>query len=119
MEMADYWILEKDLVPKLFQVLVPRYQDKIGPYTLVHKLPVEYPGKGTKRICMELKGNSLPPIRTPETYWDFKSSLSNVLIGALRNEYKFKNLSWYFYFYTCFLFHIIKIIYKNRLYFIN
>lgn len=116
MEMADYWILEKDLVPKLFQVLVPRYQDKIGPYTLVHKLPVEYPGKGTKRICMELKGNSLPPIRTPETYWDFKSSLSNVLIAALRNDYKFKNLSnWYSNFYTCFLFNIIKIIYKiNR-----
>ena len=92
MEMADYWILEKDLVPKLFQVLVPRYADQIGPYTLVHKLPVEYPGRGTKRICMELKGNPLPPIRTPDSYWDFSGSLSNVLLAALKKDYTFKNL---------------------------
>jgi large subunit ribosomal protein L17 len=52
MEMADYWLLEKDLVPKLFKVIVPRYQDKIGPYTLVHKLPIEYPGSGNKRIVL-------------------------------------------------------------------
>lgn len=90
MEMADYWILEKELVPKLFKVIVPRFENKIGPYTLVHKLPVEYPGGGTKRICMELKDNALPPIRTPESYWDFSSSLTNILIGALKNDYKFK-----------------------------
>ena len=30
MEMADYWLLDKDLVPKLFQVIVPRFQNKIG-----------------------------------------------------------------------------------------
>lgn len=50
--MADYWLLEKDLVPKLFQVIVPRFQNKPGPYTLVHKLPVEYPGGGQKRIVL-------------------------------------------------------------------
>lgn len=44
MEMADYWILEKDLIPKLFKVIVPRFQNSCGPYTQVFKLPIEYPG---------------------------------------------------------------------------
>jgi large subunit ribosomal protein L17 len=52
MEMADYWLLDKDLLPKLFQVIVPRFQNKIGPYTLVHKLPIEYPGHGYKNIVL-------------------------------------------------------------------
>ena len=42
--MADYWILEKDLIPKLFKVIVPRFQNSCGPYTQVFKLPIEYPG---------------------------------------------------------------------------
>ncbi len=90
--MADYWILEKDLLHKLFKVIVPRYENKLGPYTLVHKLPVEYPGPGYKNICMELKDNPFPPIKTPESYWNFSNSLTNILIGALKNDYKFKNI---------------------------
>lgn len=89
MEMADYWILEKDLVPKLFQVIVPRYENKIGPYTLVHKLSPVYPGSGRKNIIMELKNNPLPPIKS-EFARDFSGSLTNVLVRALKQEYKFK-----------------------------
>ena len=92
MEMADYWLLEKDLVPKLFQVIVPRYEHKIGPYTLVHKLTTEYPGTGKKKIVMELKGNPLPPIKNESTR-DHSNSLTNVLVRALKQEYKFKNLT--------------------------
>jgi large subunit ribosomal protein L17 len=88
MEMADYWILEKDLVPKLFQVLVPRYEDKLGPYTLVHKLTPEYPGRGIKKIVMELKDNPLPPIPTEQR--TFEHSLTNVLLKALKDSYKAK-----------------------------
>jgi large subunit ribosomal protein L17 len=88
MEMADYWLLEKDLVPKLFQVIVPRYADKIGPYTLVHKLPVKYPGKGLKSIVMELKENSLPPVTANITQRDYTNSLTNVLINSMRNDYR-------------------------------
>ncbi len=90
MEMADYWILEKDLLPKLFQVIVPRYENKLGPYTLVHKLPVDYQSEKIKKICMELKDNSLPPIKTPESTRDFGNSLTNVLLNALKQDYKFK-----------------------------
>lgn len=93
MEMADYWLLEKDLVPKLFQVIVPRYENKLGPYTEVYKLPVEYPGKGTKKICMELKDNPLPPINATQTQRNFSNSLTNILLDALKNDYKFKSSS--------------------------
>ena len=86
--MADYWLLEKDLVPKLFQVLVPRFADKIGPYTLVHKLPVKYPGKGQKSIVMELKNNSLPPVNANSTQRNYANSLTNVLINSMRNDYR-------------------------------
>lgn len=73
MELADYWLLvnieflnpffkiffiikEKDLVPKLFQVLSPRYAKYTGPMTQIHNLPIEYPGFGYKMACLELKG---------------------------------------------------------------
>lgn len=92
MEMADYWILEKDLVPKLFQVIVPRYSSTLGPYTQVHKLPVDYQSRfGTKKICMELKNNALPPIRSPGATHDFSNSLTNILISSLKQDFKFKS----------------------------
>jgi large subunit ribosomal protein L17 len=86
MEMADYWLLEKDLVPKLFKVLVPRFENRIGPYTVVHKLPIEYPGKGQKKIVLELKGNPFPPIKY-DTSRDVTNTLTNVLIRSLKKEY--------------------------------
>lgn len=88
MEMADYWLLEKDLVPKLFQVIVPRYANTMGPYTLIHKLPVQYPGGGTKKIVMELKNNQLPPVKALNSYRDYSSSLTNVLIKSMRADYR-------------------------------
>ena len=88
MEMADYWLLEKDLVPKLFQVIVPRYANQVGPYTLIHKLPVKYPGNGVKHIVMELKNNQLPPVRAANSYRDQSNSLTNVLINAMRTDYR-------------------------------
>ena len=91
MEMADYWLLEKDLVPKLFQVIAPRFEYQMGPYTDVHKLTTQYPGRGVKNIVLELKKNPLPPIINPSTQRDYSGSLSNVLLKALRQEYKLKN----------------------------
>ena len=88
MEMADYWLLEKDLVPKLFKVLVPRFENKLGPYTLVHKLPVNYPGTGKKHIVMELKGNQLPPIKASTAYRDYSNSLTNILVKSMKEEYR-------------------------------
>jgi large subunit ribosomal protein L17 len=90
MEMADYWILEKDLVPKLFKEIVPRFENKPGPYTLVHKLPSEYPGRASKKIILELKNNPFPPIKYDER--DYSNSLTNILIKSLKSDYKFKSM---------------------------
>ena len=84
MEMADYWILEKDLIPKLFKVIVPRFHNGCGPYTQIFKLPIVYPGPGKRRIVMELKGNPYPPVVTESR--DFSNSLTNILIKGLKND---------------------------------
>nr|XP_040139683.1 39S ribosomal protein L17, mitochondrial [Ictidomys tridecemlineatus] len=39
MRMADFWLTEKDLIPKLFQVLAPRFQDQNGGYTRMLQIP--------------------------------------------------------------------------------
>lgn len=44
MEMADYWLGEKQIVHKLFKVLVPRYKDCPVSYTRMIKAPNQYPG---------------------------------------------------------------------------
>ena len=84
MEMIDYWIIEKDLIPKLFKVLVPRYQSTMGPYTNVFKLPIQYPGPDKRKIVLELKGNPYPPV-APEAR-NYANSLTNILIKALKED---------------------------------
>ncbi len=84
MELADYWLLEKDLVPKLFKVIVPRYENLLGPYTQVHHLPIEYPGRAKPHILLELKGNPYPPV--VQRSRDFSQSLTNILISSYKKE---------------------------------
>ncbi|XP_042213999.1 39S ribosomal protein L17, mitochondrial-like isoform X2 [Homarus americanus] len=62
METADYWLTEKQLVHKLFKVLVPRYKDTKDSYTRVHKAPNIYPGYFYERSVLELRGNPFPPL---------------------------------------------------------
>lgn len=88
MDMADYWLTDKSLVPKLFQELVPRYQSRYGPYTQVHKLPVQYPGSGKKRVVMELVDNPLPKIKPAgASSVDFSNSITNILLRAYKQNY--------------------------------
>lgn len=47
---------EKDLVHKLFKVLVPRYQKYETSFTQIWNLPVQYPGSPIPRAVLELKG---------------------------------------------------------------
>lgn len=78
-EMVDYWIVvgflifrakrktfhsvfpiflqEKDIIPKLFEVLVPRYENYDSSFTSLHTLPYVYPGGPKKLGVLELKGN--------------------------------------------------------------
>ncbi|XP_075551287.1 mitochondrial ribosomal protein L17 isoform X1 [Dermacentor variabilis] len=45
MELADYWIKEKQLVHKLFKVLAPRFATYEGSYTRLHILPTPFNDK--------------------------------------------------------------------------
>uniref|UniRef100_A0A2C9JE22 Large ribosomal subunit protein bL17m n=1 Tax=Biomphalaria glabrata TaxID=6526 RepID=A0A2C9JE22_BIOGL len=85
MELADYWLLEKDLVHKLFKVLVPRFQKFKGCFTDLHKLALEYPGTGAPTGLLELRGNPWPPVVPRQR--DFKYTLSNMLLAAARQDF--------------------------------
>ncbi|GFN99337.1 39S ribosomal protein l17, mitochondrial-like [Plakobranchus ocellatus] len=93
MEMADYWLLEKDLVHKLFKVLVPRYKNYTTCFTDLHKLAVEYPGSGLPRAVLELRGNPWPPIVPRQR--DTRYLLSNILLAGARKDYHIsKQKAW-------------------------
>jgi len=49
-------VKEKDLIHKLFKVLVPRYQKYETSFTQMWNLPVRYPGAPIQRAVLELKG---------------------------------------------------------------
>ena len=57
MEMADYWLDEKQLVHKLFKVLVPRYKDSKTSFTRMVLAPNTYPGKSSGSAVLELRGS--------------------------------------------------------------
>ncbi|XP_076028621.1 mitochondrial ribosomal protein L17 [Oratosquilla oratoria] len=85
MEMASYWLEEKQLVHKLFKVLVPRFTDSKESYTRLHKAPIIYPGRAHERAVLELKDNPLPPVvpqKTASHNW-----LHNILLEEARREY--------------------------------
>lgn len=89
MDMVDYWLLEKDLIPKLYKVLCPRYSNWETSFTRMYRLPTEYPGDGKPRAVLELKGNPYPPVVT--NHYDNSKTLLNMLLDGARKEYKYKN----------------------------
>lgn len=56
MEMADYWLNEKQLIHKLFKVIVPRFESHTSCYTRMVLGPREYPGYHSGTAILELKG---------------------------------------------------------------
>ncbi|KAI0979795.1 hypothetical protein GJ496_002993 [Pomphorhynchus laevis] len=94
MQVMDYWILEKDLIHKMFKVLVPRFSHFSGPYTIQHRLSKEKPCKSKVDVMLELKGNPYPRIIPDLT--NYRYTLTNVLIrNAIRevkNENKYKQI---------------------------
>lgn len=85
MEVANFYLLEKQLIHKLFKVLVPRYENYQVSYTRMFRAPREYPGHYRKRSVLELRGNPYPSL-VP----DFNSNrnlLHNVLLDEARKAY--------------------------------
>lgn len=95
--MADFWMLEKQLVHKLFKVLVPRYENFTGPISSMYKAPRLIPiPQNTKldydRCVLELKGHPFPPIFPNDTNRN-KNLIHNVLLDAAKKEFYKENKS--------------------------
>lgn len=103
MELANYWLREKNLVHKLFKVFVPRYENYASAFTALHMLGMDYDKASwtiTERsklrrsqtyihprgeAVLEMRGNCLPPIKRP--YLDRSNLLTNVLLNSARENY--------------------------------
>ncbi|XP_043278500.1 39S ribosomal protein L17, mitochondrial [Venturia canescens] len=86
MNIADYWIEEKQFVHKLFKVLVPRFQEFDTTYTKLHRIPKEYPGGQYERAVLELRGNPYPSIDQSNPHEPML--LHNILLDEARREYR-------------------------------
>lgn len=86
MEMADYWLVEKQLVHKLFKVLVPRYENYNVSFTKMYKAPKPYPGKHYDRAVLELRGNPYPPL-VPDMS-NNRNLIHNVLLDEAKKAYR-------------------------------
>lgn len=98
MDLANFWLLDKSMIHKLFKVFVPRYENYCTSFTAFHRIGPDY--KGTLRphselvgkatssyrdgVCLEMKGNMLPPIIRPKL--PKESLLTNILINGARHE---------------------------------
>lgn len=86
MEMADFWIREKQYVHKLFKVLVPRFQNCPVSYTRMYRAPKPYPGDNVTRAVLELRGHPFPPL-TPDMTHN-RNFIQNVLLDEAKKEYR-------------------------------
>jgi len=91
MELADYWLLEKQLVHKLFKVLVPRYENYNVSYTRMYKAPRDYPGIYYRQSVLELRGNPYPLLTADQS--QNRNLLHNVLLDEARKEFRRQKLS--------------------------
>ncbi|NXA82737.1 RM17 protein, partial [Thryothorus ludovicianus] len=75
---------EKDLIPKLFKVLAPRFQPHPGSYTRLLQIPSRDGLDRAKMAVIELKGNPLPPLVRPRR--DSDKTLLNQLLKGYRQD---------------------------------
>lgn len=96
MEMADYWLLDKTLVHKLFKVLAPRYENYTTSLTRMYKAPREYPcvdyeKRYRARSVLELRGNPYPPV-VPDQSQKNRNLIHNVLLDEAKKEFNREKL---------------------------
>ncbi|PSN38076.1 hypothetical protein C0J52_00827 [Blattella germanica] len=85
MELADYFLLEKQLIHKLFKVLVPRFEKCPVSYTRMFRAPTPYPSC-RERAVLELRGNPYPSL-LPDTSTN-RSLIHNVLLDEANKEFR-------------------------------
>ncbi|XP_062895104.1 large ribosomal subunit protein bL17m-like isoform X1 [Mobula hypostoma] len=85
MEMADFWLTEKDLIPKLFQVLAHRFQNQTGNYVRMLQIPNRDTYDRARMAVIEYRGNPLPPLPTSRPS-NNPNTLLNRLLEGWRQE---------------------------------
>ncbi|XP_063055716.1 39S ribosomal protein L17, mitochondrial [Engraulis encrasicolus] len=84
MRMANFWLTEKDLLPKLFKVLAPRYENQRKGYTRMARLPNRENLDRAAMAVLEYKGNPYPPLFPIKQ--DNELTLINQLLKGYREE---------------------------------
>ncbi|XP_033496097.2 large ribosomal subunit protein bL17m [Epinephelus lanceolatus] len=84
MKMASFWLTEKDLIPKLFKVLAPRFENQTQGYTRMARLPSRQNLDKAKMAVLEYKGNPFPPLYPVRK--DNELTLINQLLKGYREE---------------------------------
>lgn len=86
MEMANYWLVEKQLIHKLFKVLVPRYMNYNISYSNIFNSPGAYPNDGYKKAILELRGNPYPPL--VQSFNSNGNIIHNILLHEAKKAYR-------------------------------
>ncbi|XP_071325433.1 large ribosomal subunit protein bL17m [Trachinotus anak] len=84
MKMASFWLTEKDLVPKLFKVLAPRFETQSKGYTRMARIPNRQNLDRAKMATLEYKGNPFPPLYPVKK--ENELTLINQLLKGYREE---------------------------------
>ncbi|XP_050986462.1 39S ribosomal protein L17, mitochondrial [Labeo rohita] len=84
MKMADFWLTEKDLIPKLFKVLAARFENRTGGYTRMARIPNRENLDRAPMTVLEYKGNPFPPLFPMKRVSEL--NLLNQLLKACREE---------------------------------
>ncbi|CAL1610375.1 unnamed protein product [Knipowitschia caucasica] len=84
MRMASFWLTEKDLVPKLFKVLAPRFESETNGYTRMARLPNRENLDRAKMAVLEYKGNPFPPLYPAKR--ENELTLINQLLKGYRED---------------------------------
>ncbi|XP_054842888.1 39S ribosomal protein L17, mitochondrial [Eublepharis macularius] len=84
MNMANFWLTEKDLIHKLFKVLAPRFQAHAGNYTRMLQIPNRTTIDRAKMAVIEYKGNPFPPLPIPRR--DSGKTLVNQLLKGYKDD---------------------------------
>ncbi|XP_076136006.1 large ribosomal subunit protein bL17m [Alosa pseudoharengus] len=84
MQMANFWLTEKDLLPKLFKVLAPRFENQSKAYTYMARLPNRENLDRAAMAVLEYKGNPFPPLFPAKR--ENELTLINQLLKGYREE---------------------------------
>merc|ERR1712071_219430 len=97
MELADFWLVDKPAIHKLFKVLVPRLKDEPHSYTRFFNSPIQASSnmhgvtRGSKnyrdKCVLEIIGHPFPPLAYSNTQSNRKM-IHNVLLSEARREFK-------------------------------